>query len=100
MAGIPPQQALYVHNLNDKLQKEELKRALYLLFSQYGPLLIAVLLAFGSPKFFRNNEELSSDLANTRTTSDSFHKRGGLEAGETQSIFLLFQNLCTVFCFF
>eukprot|EP00668_Euglena_longa_P040652 GGOE01053529.1.p1 GENE.GGOE01053529.1~~GGOE01053529.1.p1 ORF type:complete len:246 (+),score=114.77 GGOE01053529.1:95-832(+) len=39
MAGIPPQQALYVHNLNDKLQKEELKRALYLLFSQYGPLM-------------------------------------------------------------
>nr|WJH19457.1 U1/U2 small nuclear ribonucleoprotein U1A2B-2 [Euglena gracilis] len=42
MAGIPPQQALYVHNLNDKLQKEELKRALYLLFSQYGPLMDVV----------------------------------------------------------
>uniref|UniRef100_A0A7S1J5K2 RRM domain-containing protein n=1 Tax=Eutreptiella gymnastica TaxID=73025 RepID=A0A7S1J5K2_9EUGL len=39
MAGIPPQQALYIHNLNDKLQKDELKRALYHLFSQYGPIM-------------------------------------------------------------
>jgi len=44
MAGVPPQQALYVHNLNDKLQKEELKRALYLLFCQFGPLMDVVAL--------------------------------------------------------
>eukprot|EP00993_Chasmostoma_nieuportense_P005257 NODE_5888_length_597_cov_45.425532_g5723_i0.p1 GENE.NODE_5888_length_597_cov_45.425532_g5723_i0~~NODE_5888_length_597_cov_45.425532_g5723_i0.p1 ORF type:complete len:167 (+),score=59.73 NODE_5888_length_597_cov_45.425532_g5723_i0:61-561(+) len=42
MAGIPPQQTLYINNLNDKLHKDELKRNLYLLFSQYGPLMDVV----------------------------------------------------------
>eukprot|EP00992_Anisonema_acinus_P005958 TRINITY_DN19552_c0_g1_i1.p1 TRINITY_DN19552_c0_g1~~TRINITY_DN19552_c0_g1_i1.p1 ORF type:complete len:248 (+),score=92.97 TRINITY_DN19552_c0_g1_i1:53-796(+) len=37
--AIPPQQALYINNLNDKIQKEELRRSLYLLFSQYGPVM-------------------------------------------------------------
>eukprot|EP01012_Entosiphon_sulcatum_P012239 TRINITY_DN1764_c0_g1_i1.p1 TRINITY_DN1764_c0_g1~~TRINITY_DN1764_c0_g1_i1.p1 ORF type:complete len:273 (-),score=87.96 TRINITY_DN1764_c0_g1_i1:651-1469(-) len=35
----PPQQTLYINNLNDHVQKDELKRALYMLFSQYGPLM-------------------------------------------------------------
>eukprot|EP00906_Rhabdomonas_costata_P028197 RCo039991 len=39
MAGIPPQQTLYVSNLNDKLQKEELRLNLYMLFSQFGPIM-------------------------------------------------------------
>lgn len=38
MAGIPPNQTVYVNNLNEKLKKEELKKALYHVFSQFGPI--------------------------------------------------------------
>mmetsp|Transcript_26908 Transcript_26908/g.30004 ORF Transcript_26908/g.30004 Transcript_26908/m.30004 type:complete len:231 (+) Transcript_26908:141-833(+) len=37
--SIPPSQTLYVNNLNEKVKKEELKKSLYALFSQYGPIL-------------------------------------------------------------
>lgn len=33
---IPPNQTIYIKNLNEKVKKEELKRSLYCLFSQYG----------------------------------------------------------------
>ncbi|KAL7081945.1 hypothetical protein ACP275_14G070100 [Erythranthe tilingii] len=33
---IPPNQTIYIKNLNEKVKKEELKRSLYALFSQYG----------------------------------------------------------------
>lgn len=36
---VPPNQSLYVQNLSEKLQKEDLRRALYMLFSTYGPIL-------------------------------------------------------------
>lgn len=35
----PPNQSLYLQNLPEKLQKEDLRRALYMLFSTYGPVL-------------------------------------------------------------
>eukprot|EP00049_Salpingoeca_infusionum_P005448 m.92005 g.92005 ORF g.92005 m.92005 type:complete len:219 (+) comp12972_c0_seq1:202-858(+) len=41
---IPPQQTLYLNNLNDKINKEELRRSLYLLFSQFGSILDVVAL--------------------------------------------------------
>ncbi|XP_076914743.1 U2 small nuclear ribonucleoprotein B''-like [Bidens hawaiensis] len=41
---IPPNQTIYVKNLNDKVKKEELKRSLYALFSQYGRILDVVAL--------------------------------------------------------
>lgn len=34
-----PNQTLYVRNLNDKINREDLKRSLYMLFSTYGPVL-------------------------------------------------------------
>lgn len=37
-AGIP-NQSLYIKNLNDKINRDDLKRALYMLFSTYGPVL-------------------------------------------------------------
>lgn len=37
--SLPPNQSLYVSNLNEKLQKEDLRRELYMLFSTYGPVL-------------------------------------------------------------
>lgn len=37
-----PNATLYLKNLNDKVRKEELRRALYLLFSQYGTVLDVV----------------------------------------------------------
>jgi len=38
----PPNQTLYVKNLNDKINRDDLKRALYMLFSTYGPVLDVV----------------------------------------------------------
>ncbi|XP_024981978.1 U2 small nuclear ribonucleoprotein B'' [Cynara cardunculus var. scolymus] len=43
-ADIPPNQTIYVKNLNEKVKKEELKRSLYALFSQYGRILDVVAL--------------------------------------------------------
>lgn len=35
----PPNQSLYIQNLPEKLQKADLKRTLYMLFTTYGPVL-------------------------------------------------------------
>lgn len=35
----PPNQSLYIQNLPDKIQKDDLKRELYMLFSTYGPVI-------------------------------------------------------------
>ncbi|XP_024020217.1 U2 small nuclear ribonucleoprotein B'' 2 isoform X1 [Morus notabilis] len=40
----PPNQTIYIKNLNEKIKKEELKRSLYALFSQYGRILDVVAL--------------------------------------------------------
>ncbi|KAM5583057.1 U2 small nuclear ribonucleoprotein B'' [Rosa sericea] len=45
---IPPSQTIYIKNLNEKIKKEELKRSLYCLFSQYGRILDVV--ALKTPK--------------------------------------------------
>ncbi|KAI9883698.1 MAG: hypothetical protein M1823_004530 [Watsoniomyces obsoletus] len=42
--SLPPNQTLYVSNLNDKIQKTDLKISLYTLFSTYGPVLDVVAL--------------------------------------------------------
>uniref|UniRef100_A0A1J3CFX2 U2 small nuclear ribonucleoprotein B n=1 Tax=Noccaea caerulescens TaxID=107243 RepID=A0A1J3CFX2_NOCCA len=47
-ADIPPNQSIYVKNLNEKIKKEELKRSLYCLFSQFGRILDVV--ALKTPK--------------------------------------------------
>lgn len=39
-----PNQTLYVSNLQDKLNKADLKRALYMIFSAYGPVLDVIAL--------------------------------------------------------
>ncbi|XP_063055568.1 U2 small nuclear ribonucleoprotein B'' [Engraulis encrasicolus] len=41
---IRPNHTIYINNVNDKIKKEELKRALYLLFSQFGQVLDIVAL--------------------------------------------------------
>uniref|UniRef100_A0A6N2LYI8 RRM domain-containing protein n=1 Tax=Salix viminalis TaxID=40686 RepID=A0A6N2LYI8_SALVM len=41
---IPPNQTIYIKNLNEKVKKEELKRSLYCLLSQYGRILDVVAL--------------------------------------------------------
>ncbi|KAM0721967.1 hypothetical protein Q7P37_002893 [Cladosporium fusiforme] len=38
-ARIQPNQSLYIQNLPEKLQKHDLKRSLYMLFSTFGPVL-------------------------------------------------------------
>ncbi|XP_067855785.1 U2 small nuclear ribonucleoprotein B'' [Heptranchias perlo] len=41
---IRPNQTIYINNINDKVKKEELKRALYALFSQFGQIVDIVAL--------------------------------------------------------
>lgn len=36
---VQPNQSLYIQNLPEKLQKPDLKRSLYMLFSTFGPVL-------------------------------------------------------------
>ncbi|KAL6555519.1 hypothetical protein OROHE_007191 [Orobanche hederae] len=43
-SDIPPNQTIYIRNLNEKVKKEELKRSLYTLLSQYGRILDIVAL--------------------------------------------------------
>lgn len=45
---VPPNQTIYIKNLNEKVKKEELKRSIYALFSQYGRILDVV--ALKTPK--------------------------------------------------
>uniref|UniRef100_A0A0C9S1Y5 TSA: Wollemia nobilis Ref_Wollemi_Transcript_22214_1025 transcribed RNA sequence n=1 Tax=Wollemia nobilis TaxID=56998 RepID=A0A0C9S1Y5_9CONI len=47
-ADIPPNQTIYVNNLNEKVKKEELKKSLYALFSQFGR--IVDIVALKTPK--------------------------------------------------
>uniref|UniRef100_A0A1I7YN92 U2 small nuclear ribonucleoprotein B n=1 Tax=Steinernema glaseri TaxID=37863 RepID=A0A1I7YN92_9BILA len=39
MADIKPNHTIYINNLNEKTKKDELKKALYAIFSQFGPIL-------------------------------------------------------------
>ncbi|CAH3015597.1 unnamed protein product [Porites evermanni] len=41
---VPPNQTIYINNLNEKVKKEELKKSLYAIFSQFGPILDIVAL--------------------------------------------------------
>jgi RNA recognition motif-containing protein len=43
-AEAPPSETLYVNNLNERVEKEELRRTLYALFSQFGAVLDVVAL--------------------------------------------------------
>uniref|UniRef100_A0A0D6R2Y2 RRM domain-containing protein n=1 Tax=Araucaria cunninghamii TaxID=56994 RepID=A0A0D6R2Y2_ARACU len=47
-ADIPPNQTIYINNLNEKVKKEELKKSLYALFSQFGR--IVDIVALKTPK--------------------------------------------------
>jgi U1 small nuclear ribonucleoprotein A len=38
-ADTPPNQTIYINNLNEKVKKEELKKSLYAVFSQFGKIL-------------------------------------------------------------
>lgn len=41
---IPPNQTIYINNLNEKIKKEDLKKSLYAIFSQFGTILDVVAL--------------------------------------------------------
>ncbi|KFK43012.1 hypothetical protein AALP_AA1G067700 [Arabis alpina] len=47
-ADIPPNQSIYIQNINEKINKEELKRSLYCLFSNFGRILDVI--ALKTPK--------------------------------------------------
>lgn len=38
-SDVPQNHTIYVNNLNEKIKKDELKRSLYAIFSQFGPIL-------------------------------------------------------------
>lgn len=41
---VPPNQTIYINNLNEKIKKEELRKSLYAMFSQFGTVLDVVAL--------------------------------------------------------
>ena len=41
---IPPRETVYVNNLNERINHEELKKSIYAAFSQFGPILEVVAL--------------------------------------------------------
>jgi RNA recognition motif-containing protein len=41
-SDVPPNQTLYLNNLNEKVKKGPLKKALYAVFSQFGPVMDVV----------------------------------------------------------
>lgn len=44
MMDIRPNQTIYINNLNEKIKKDELKKSLYAIFSQFGQILDIVAL--------------------------------------------------------
>uniref|UniRef100_A0A0A9Z0Q7 U1 small nuclear ribonucleoprotein A n=1 Tax=Lygus hesperus TaxID=30085 RepID=A0A0A9Z0Q7_LYGHE len=44
MLDIRPNHSIYINNLNEKIKKEELKKSLYAIFSQFGQILDIVAL--------------------------------------------------------
>jgi len=44
MADVAPRETIYVNNLNEKVSKDELKKSLYAVFTQFGPVLDVVAL--------------------------------------------------------
>eukprot|EP00798_Chlamydomonas_sp_ICE-L_P004578 gene4578-14759_t len=73
---IPPQQTIYVQNLYEKLSKEELKKCIYALFSQFGKIVDVVAL-----KTTRLRGQawivFSEKIAFARTKSDAVSKLDG-----------------------
>tara|TARA_R110002050_G_scaffold180511_1_gene314113 strand:- start:515 stop:739 length:225 start_codon:yes stop_codon:yes gene_type:complete len=57
LGELPPSQTLYIANLREKVKKEELKKALYAIFSQFGPILDVVALKTAR---MRGNGQISS----------------------------------------
>ena len=41
---VPPRETIYVNNLNERINKDEMKKSLYAAFSQFGPILDIVAL--------------------------------------------------------
>ena len=37
-SDIPPIETVYVNNINERINKDELKKSLYAIFSQFGPM--------------------------------------------------------------
>ncbi|OZJ06671.1 hypothetical protein BZG36_00333 [Bifiguratus adelaidae] len=74
MASIPPNQTIYVRNLPEKIQKEELRRSLYNLFSAYGRVLdvVAIKTIKGRGQAFIVFRELPSATAAMRGLNGFF----------------------------
>ncbi|KAI8574071.1 hypothetical protein RHMOL_Rhmol01G0326100 [Rhododendron molle] len=112
---IPPNQTIYIKNLNEKVKKEELKRSLYALFSQYGRVLDIVALktaklrgqawvvfsdVTAATDRKRRGEEPQRSATANGTRSDinggptaSFGKPGAQESAAAPNNILFIQNL-------
>ncbi|KAG8903738.1 hypothetical protein FRB99_002829 [Tulasnella sp. 403] len=89
MSSIPPNTALYIRNLNDKVKKEELRRQLYSLFTPYGKVISVV--AQKGPKMKGQAFVVFRDLAAATTALRSmdgelfYEKKMHIEYAKTQS---------------
>lgn len=89
--AIPPSQSLYLQNLPEKLQKHDLKRNLYMLFSTYGPVLDVT--AVKTSKMRGQAHVLFRD-ANTATQAMRHTQGMDFFGRELVSFFLLLQSEC------
>mmetsp|Transcript_12074 Transcript_12074/g.14382 ORF Transcript_12074/g.14382 Transcript_12074/m.14382 type:complete len:225 (-) Transcript_12074:450-1124(-) len=72
MADIPPNQTIYVNNLPEKLKKDELKKALHSVFSQFGKILDIV-----SLKTFRLRGQAWVVFADVSSASSALRQMQG-----------------------
>eukprot|EP01061_Rhynchopus_euleeides_P005128 TRINITY_DN14376_c0_g1_i1.p1 TRINITY_DN14376_c0_g1~~TRINITY_DN14376_c0_g1_i1.p1 ORF type:complete len:244 (+),score=84.86 TRINITY_DN14376_c0_g1_i1:167-898(+) len=85
----PPKETIYVNNLPDKLQKAELKQNLYMMFSQFGPVVDVV--AMKTPRTRGQAFVIYRNVANATTAlraldgHDFFGKQMSIDFAKVRS---------------
>ncbi|KAF9612480.1 hypothetical protein IFM89_000228 [Coptis chinensis] len=99
LAGdVPPNQTIYIKNLNEKIKKDDLKRSLYALFSQYGRIMDVV--ALKTAKLRGQAWVVFSEVTATSNASNgafvASHRQGkpGEQEATAPNSILFIQNLC------
>lgn len=72
--SIPPNQTIYINNLNDKINKNQLKKSLYHLFSQFGGIIDIVTL-----KTMKLRGQAWVCFDNVATSTNAIRKMDGYE---------------------
>lgn len=88
--SVPPNQTLYCSNLPDKLQKEQLRRALYMLFSMYGPVLDIIAL-----KEVKHRGQAHIVFRDVQASTQAMRALQGFEFFGKEMVSITSTSLCT-----